>query len=294
MATTIAPPRATTLAPPAVLTLDPDDVAALRLPSARSSRAMREALLRHPGRSVWTPTTLEFALLGPWRHRPEVSHVEDIAAVRYTESLLRAAFERCVEAGDELMLAIDLETYMGPSRFERAGLELLEEVITYELGGAGPPWTPAPGVRLVRIAQGNAAVTDLLVALDHEAFPWLWRNSRTEFAVYLDTPGVEVSLLEADGEVVGYTGITMFAGWGHLDRIAIAPEHQGRGFGREALGLAIDLMQRRGARRVCLSTQRTNWRSQQLYERFGFRRTPDHDYWLFGAWCHHGRQRAAN
>ncbi|MGH2618799.1 MAG: GNAT family N-acetyltransferase, partial [Thermomicrobiales bacterium] len=112
----------------------------------------------------------------------------------------------------------------------------------------------------------------------------LWHNSRTEFDVYLRIPGVDVSLLEAGGEPVAYIGITHFAGWGHLDRIAVLPGQQGRGFGREALGLAVDIMRRQGARRAALSTQLTNRRSQRLYERFGFRRTYEHDYRLFGRW----------
>jgi len=92
-------------------------------------------------------------------------------------------------------------------------------------------------------------------------------------------------MVEADGEAVAYFGVTLFPDWGHLDRVAVVPEHQGRGLGLETLGLAVDTMRRRGARRVGLSTQRTNVRSQRLYERFGFQRTPDHDYRLFGAWC---------
>jgi ribosomal protein S18 acetylase RimI-like enzyme len=47
----------------------------------------------------------------------------------------------------------------------------------------------------------------------------------------------------------------------------------------------VDAIRHRGVRRVGLSTQRTNFRSQRLYERFGFHRTSEHDYRLFGAWC---------
>ena len=84
---------------------------------------------------------------------------------------------------------------------------------------------------------------------------------------------------------MAYFGVTLFPDWGHLDRIAVVPLQQGRGFGLETLGLAVATMRKRGARRVGLSTQRSNRRSQQLYERFGFQRTPAHDYRLFGAWC---------
>jgi ribosomal protein S18 acetylase RimI-like enzyme len=245
---------------------------------------MREALARNPERSVWIPETLEYALVGMWRNRPEIASVDELVAVRNIEPLLRSAFELCVEHGDDLLLAIELETHRGPSRFERAGMELLEEVITYELD--------IPQVRPIMrneypflpIRAGDAEAITLIATLDQEAFPWLWRNSRREFEAYLETPGVDVSLLELEGLPVAYVGTTLFSGWGHLDRIAVAPRLQGRGLGRAALAFAIETLRRQGARRIGLSTQGTNWRSQRLYERFGFIRTPDLDYQLFGYW----------
>lgn len=285
MAGTLAPPKPSRAATSSVSTLGVDDIPTLRLPGLRGSQCLQRALEHYPGRSVWMPATLEYAHLNPWRNRREIAHVAELVAVGQAEALLRAAFERCVACGDDLMLAIELETQRGPTRYERAGMELLEEVITYEADAPRQPWSPRRGVRLVPVGAGDDRTIDLVTRIDAASFPWLWRNNREEFGVYLRTPGVDVSLLEADGEPVGYVGTTHFAGWSHLDRIAIAPDVQGRGFGREALGLAVEGMRRQGARRVGLSTQRTNVRSQRLYERFGFWRTPEMDYRLFGAWC---------
>lgn len=245
---------------------------------------MRQTLELYPGRSVWAPATLEYALMGPWRNRSEIASVDELVAARHAESLLRAAFERCVAHGDELMLTIELDSQRSPTRHERAGLEMLEEVITYEMTAPQEPWRPGRTVRRVPVDAGDARAVDLVTRMDQAAFPWLWCNSRAEFDMYLRIPGVEVTVIEVNDEPIAYIGATMFAGWAHLDRIAVSPDRQGRGFGREALGLAVDSMRRRGARRVALSTQRTNWRSRRLYERFGFRRTYDHDYRLFGRW----------
>src|SRR3712207_7093495 len=44
-----------------------------------------------------------------------------------------------------------------------------------------------------------------------------WRNSRAEFDVYLQTPGVEVWLVEEDCEPVAYFGITLFPDWGRSE-----------------------------------------------------------------------------
>jgi ribosomal protein S18 acetylase RimI-like enzyme len=231
------------------------------------------------------PETLEYALVSPWRNRPEIAHIEELVANRNATALVQAAFERCAAHGDELLIAIELEAERSPSRFERAGLESLEDVITYELDAIRQFPAVSQELDVMRVAPSDLLAIDSLIRIDHAAFPWLWRNSWDEFEVYVRTPGVDVLLISAEGAPIAYTGSTMFAGWGHLDRIAVAPEQQGLGRGSDALSLAIAAMRHQGASRIALSTQRTNLRSQRLYERSGFRRTPELDYRLFGAWC---------
>lgn len=283
-AATFAPARRTRAPHDDILTLEPEDLPRLRLNGARSMHALRDEIARYPGRSVWAPSTLEFAIVSPWRNRPEIACVTELVAVRHAESLLRAAFDRCAEQGDDLFLALELETQRSPTRYERAEMALIEEVITYEIRTPRDAGSANPSVRLRSVHALDEPAIAAVTRIDRAAFPWLWRNSRAEFDAYLCTPGVEVALIEADGAAVGYIGITHFAGWGHLDRIAITPDRQGHGFGLDALHLAVAAMRRRGARRIGLSTQRTNRRSQKLYERFGFRRTFENDYRLYGRW----------
>ncbi len=171
-----------------------------------------------------------------------------------------------------------------PTFYARAGLEPLEEVITYELDPRRPRDLPTGRLRFRFASVGDPDVLAALVRIDHAAFPWLWRNSVAEFLAYAATPGVEL-LLGLDGDrPVSYAGVTRYPGWGHLDRIAVAPAEQGLGLGRETVAFAVERMARGGARRIGLSTQRENGRSQRLYERFGFRRSPGYDYRLYGAY----------
>jgi ribosomal protein S18 acetylase RimI-like enzyme len=292
MAATLTPARAIPAQTIDILTIEPDDVSRLRLPGLRSSHALRQELRRYPGRSVWAPATLEFAIVAPWRNRPEIACVNELAAVRHAEPLLRAAFERCVAHDDALFLALELETERSPTRYERAEMQLMEEVITYEMQTPRATWRPHASLRHVPVHALDERAMTAVSRIDREAFPWLWRNSRAEFDAYLCTPGVVVGLLESAGQPVAYIGVTHFAGWGHLDRIAVVPGHQGRGYGLDALRLAVDAMRRRGARRIGLSTQRTNRLSQHLYQRFGFRRTFENDYRLYGRWTHPDRDEA--
>jgi ribosomal protein S18 acetylase RimI-like enzyme len=132
------------------------------------------------------------------------------------------------------------------------------------------------------LREDNALLLQLL-ALDNAAFPWLWRNSLEEFREYLFSPGVKALAMSDRDEIVAYIGVTAFEGWGHIDRVAVQPERQSEGFGQAAVALGLDALRRGGARRVGLSTQRSNVRSQRLYERLGFQRTPELDYHLYGA-----------
>src|ERR687896_1656429 len=157
MAGVLAPPRGPRTTTSEVRPLELEDFAALRLPGRRGAESVRTLLESHPGRSVWVPATLEYALIGPWRNRLEIASIEDLVAVRHLEELLRAAVERCADQGDELVLTVELDSRRSPARYERAGLEMLEEVITYELGPVREPWSGSGHIRLVRVQANDEA-----------------------------------------------------------------------------------------------------------------------------------------
>lgn len=279
MTEVLTPVAATTMAVP----LTEADIPQLRLPGRRSNEQTRDTLRSRPGRSVWVPGTLEHLLIGSWRNRREISSIEEISAVRHLPALVEQAIAQGHQCGDELLLALELESHRGRSRFERAGLEQLEEVITYEIDTARLSNVQERQFRTSQAFREDHVLLLQLLALDNAAFPWLWRNSLEEFWEYLDSPGVQVLVVHDRDEVVAYIGVTEFEGWGHIDRVAVQPARQGEGLGHVAVSLGLDALQRGGARRVGLSTQRSNVRSQRLYERLGFHRTPELDYHLYGA-----------
>ena len=113
----------------------------------------------------------------------------------------------------------------------------------------------------------------------------MWWNSPEEFVEYAGSPGVAIDVArDPDGQIVAYVGTTRFRSWGHLDRIAVEPGLQGMGLGRAALDYAVMALGNAGTRRIGLSTQDNNTASRALYERYGFRRAPSHDYRIYGRW----------
>ena len=260
------------------------DVDGLRfgLWSKLSNDDVKRGISQFPGRSVWLPETLEYAVVIPWRHRDEVANVVELSAVRHPAAMLEAVVERSSRLGANVVISIEIDEIRQPAFYERAQFELLEEVITYELDCRIAPPLRIGGMRFQHVDARNDADRELLVRLDHTIFPWLWWNSEAEFLVYADAPGVELFVGYDGDEPVSYVGVTSYLGWGHLDRVAVLPHRQGQGLGAEALSFAVSRLMHAGSLRVGLSTQRENRRSQRLYERFGFRRATSNDYRLYG------------
>lgn len=264
----------------------PADISRLRLADhPRLDEAEAAALvIQSPGSSFWIPETGEFLLVTPWRHRSDVITIHTSNAFGGETELMQAAIAHGRQEGFAALVVVNLGETRHPAFYARHGLRKIEDIVTYEHRHPDRLQPLAAGSELsfkhVR-PDDRPAIADLL-DLDHDAFPWLWRNSPAEFESYLRFPGVEVWLAHTGTEAVSYIGITLYRGWGHLDRIATRTRCQGRGYGRLALQMAVHRLVELGARRVALSTQGDNARSRRLYASTGFRRTPGDDYSIFG------------
>lgn len=237
----------------------------------------------YPGQSFWVPEADELLVIAPWRNRDEIVAVSEVSAIRRLDDLIEAARFSCFQQGSQAFVMPEWNDTRSPRFYERNQLELLEDVISFEVGtNVARPDDLRNGTP-VRIETIEAPLLELVLAIDHGAFPWLWRNSWLEFQHYLLTPSVELwAVRDRAGEPVGYVGITSYAGWGHLDRVAVAPQRQGEGHGEVAVRFALARLRHLGAKRVGLSTQRSNLRSQRLYQRIGFQQTRQNDYRIYG------------
>ena len=160
------------------------------------------------------------------------------------------------------------------SGFLLAGFEVEQHLhlLAHDMAGL-PPTRPPDGVTLRRAGPDD---TDSVVATDNDAFDPFWS---------MDPAGIDEALtatprsryrVATDGtEVVGYAITGRAAGRGYLQRLAVAPAHQGRGTGK---ALAVDGLRwlRRWRVEQCLvNTQVGNEAALALYEHLGFRSQPD-------------------
>lgn len=272
---------------PRIEALTAHSVALLRM--SWSSRFDREDVARaaaeNPGLSLWVPDTGEYLVGGAWRHRAEIAAVLELSAQSNAATMLRALRAAAEKAGKRLVIASEHHESRQQAFYQRAGYELIEEILIYELNSIQSSATTAFRLRFEPANLKDPLVFQELLDLDHRSFPWLWWNSREEFLNYVGSFGVSVYLgRDADGRAVSYVGVTRFRNWGHLDRIAVDPGMQHQGLGLESLDWVVHLLAESGARRVGLSTQARNLQSRRLYERYGFQRSPSQDYALYGQW----------
>uniref|UniRef100_A0A7C2WB86 GNAT family N-acetyltransferase n=2 Tax=Thermorudis TaxID=1649508 RepID=A0A7C2WB86_9BACT len=269
-----------------IVPLEITDVHRMRLKwaSRYSQQDLAQVVNEAPGLSQWMPRTGEYLIAGRWRHRDEVVAILEVTTGPNTVRLIDHLAEAAAAQGKRLIVIHEQHERRSPLFYAEARMSLLEQILVYEAVIFSLPQMVAR-LRFERVTGDDPFVMGELLELDHQAFSWLWWNSEDEFSEYLRDPRVDIYLgRDQHGAPVSYVGITRMRGWGHLDRLAVAPAYQGLGYGRESLEWAVQVLGSRGARRVALSTQARNARSRRMYERFGFRRVPSFDYDIYGRW----------
>lgn len=105
--------------------------------------------------------------------------------------------------------------------------------------------------------------------IDNSAFVPVWQNSLMCLE-YAYRQAAFATVIELDSQLVGYQISTPTHQGGHLARLAILPEFQGRGFATALLADLLSRFSRRGARLITVNTQKENFASLALYKKAGF------------------------
>ena len=251
--------------------------------------ALREHLEEFPGLSLRVSGHSDYIVGDNWRRRPEIGQVTETRTRYQHTALIDGLLAEFVRRGYRLVILGHDEQTDHAEFYADAGFEELERIVYYEKPDMQiQPLAEPPPVTMELYRHTPVHKNDLL-AVDNAAFPWLWWNSRDELNYYQDQEGVNIYLAyrnkpEGGREPAGYIGFTLYDRWAHLDRLAVIPGLQGQRTGAYLLGYAIALMEQKGAKRVTLSTQLNNTRSQALYEGFGFQRVKSLEYNLVGKW----------
>jgi len=120
-------------------------------------------------------------------------------------------------------------------------------------------------------SKDMAAIADV----DAHAFSPIWQYSEETLRIAA-AQSVSVSMLDYQNQVVGYQLSTLHSGSGHLARLAVVPEYQGKGYGKALVNYALRQFLQRNVYTITVNTQKDNIRSQRVYQRLGFKEI-DHE-----------------
>lgn len=100
---------------------------------------------------------------------------------------------------------------------------------------------------------------------------WTWRKNR-EIDQDIEAEPEGVLVAEEDGRVIGYITTTTdeAVSMGRIPNLAVDPDCQGRGVGKELINAALDRFREKGMQYAKIETLATNDAGQSLYPKAGF------------------------
>ena len=162
--------------------------------------------------------------------------------------------------------------YPGSTRvWRRGGYRLFAELDVMErsLSPASSPPEKGPPVE-----EGGNGHWEGVLAIDRAAFDGFWGMSRIGMLEAHGTNRANILLVSRNGdEVTGYALVGGQWGVAYLHRIAVHPDHTGRGIGSALLDTAMAWGRSQGARTMVLNVRTGNDAARRLYEGHGFTET---------------------
>ena len=161
--------------------------------------------------------------------------------------------------------------------FTAAGFAVIDTLalLRADLGDVRRPPPPAPTVRLTTRRLSEAS------AVDRAAFGDPWGNEAGDLADIRRATPIHRSRARLAGAgglrrpLVAFAISGAAAGQGYLQRLAVAPEHQGQGHGRALVVDALAWMAARRLSHALVNTAVGNGAALGLYESQGFHRLPE-------------------
>jgi ribosomal-protein-alanine N-acetyltransferase len=108
-------------------------------------------------------------------------------------------------------------------------------------------------------------------AIEVRSFPNPWH--KTTFLGEIQNRSIAnpyVAVSEPEQAIIGYIMFWLIEDEGQINNIAVHPDFQGRGIGKEILRFALDKIRRLGGMFVTLEVRQSNAAAISLYEKMGF------------------------
>jgi ribosomal-protein-alanine N-acetyltransferase len=185
------------------------------------------------------------------------------------QTLWNAARLELASKGRFMAAAIVLQDwYQG--LLQTSGFSTRQSIVMLEREGTNPIEASLPASLSIRMMFQYDLPA--IAEVDASAFDLLWQNSLPALEQAYPQ-AVLATVVEAEGQILGYQISTRNPSGIHLARLAVRPEMQGRGVGRALIADLVGQAERRGVYYLTVNTQSDNAASLAVYKKTGFRET---------------------
>jgi ribosomal protein S18 acetylase RimI-like enzyme len=125
------------------------------------------------------------------------------------------------------------------------------------------------------LRRATVADRDALTALEHACFTGTNESfNKRQIRYLLTSPTAIVTVAQQGQQIIGWSvGLLRQhrkTRSGRVYAVAVSPEHQGKGLGRNLVQTTIDLLRQHGSQRIYLEVRSDNERAINLYKHVGF------------------------
>jgi ribosomal protein S18 acetylase RimI-like enzyme len=182
------------------------------------------------------------------------------------EALWEAAESELSLLGNMCVEVISLQSWFN-SLLEKSSFEHTDNVIVLM-------WDriidlPDPSPENISIRPMLPEDLGTVLTIDHMAFGKVWKNSLESLELAYQQSSL-ATVAERGDEIVGYQYSTASAMGGHLARLAVKINMQGKGIGYLLVYQMLSQFKKQGFRHVTVNTQQNNLASLALYSKAGF------------------------
>ncbi len=162
--------------------------------------------------------------------------------------------------------AIPLQTWFSRLLIKEK-FELTHDILMLSWDGAAlPAPTKQPSIHIRPMTLDDI---DKVTQIDSDSFSPLWQISNEYLRIAYYQANI-ATVAEFEGKVSGFQISTATSVGGHLARLAVSPNLQGRGIAYALLHDLVHQFKRRGALSITVNTQENNLASLSLYKKAGF------------------------
>jgi ribosomal protein S18 acetylase RimI-like enzyme len=123
----------------------------------------------------------------------------------------------------------------------------------------------------IKVENGEPSDWEMAIAIDRLAFEPTWRLGAAGLAESREaTPRSSFLVSHRKSVIIGFAIVGVAGSVSYLQRVAVHPDDQGKGFGRSLVRASLRWGQRHGASSMLLNTQPENQAAGRLYMSEGF------------------------